>query len=191
MRTVLIKVFSAILVCVAIYGCGSGGGLAGTKYVATDGSETKIQFKSGSKAYFTKGEADPTLEVDYKVDGDKVTLDTHGQGNLVLTLGKDGTTITGLPSPLTSTLKKQVVPKSLVGTKYVSTNNALTIEFKSENKLTATAQDKTNEFEYAVEDGTIMLPSQNHQRQIPSFIFGEEGTFYDISSGQHMSFKKQ
>lgn len=80
------------VVCVAVSGCGDG--LSGNRYTEENGKDG-IEFKSGNKAHVTV--MGQTIEADYSVDGNKITLDTKGEaGKLVVTRERDGT-ITGLP----------------------------------------------------------------------------------------------
>jgi hypothetical protein len=80
------------VVCAAVSGCGDG--LSGSKYTEENGKDG-IEFRSGNKAHVTV--MGQTIEADYRVEGDKITLDTKGEaGKLVVTREKDGT-ITGLP----------------------------------------------------------------------------------------------
>lgn len=92
------KIWIATFVClslVLISGCNKMSG----KYSDSSGM-LSVEFKS-SKAYVTT--AGTTQEVDYDVDGDKVTL-KNPQGNLVLTKNSDGS-LTG--GPLGEKLTKQ------------------------------------------------------------------------------------
>lgn len=91
---------AALLLALVLTGCGDG--LSGSTYTE-DNSKDGIEFKSASKANLTI--MGTSVEADYAVEGDKITLDTHGPaGKLVVTREKDGT-ITGLP--MTGALKKR------------------------------------------------------------------------------------
>jgi len=98
MKRISCKIWIATAVClslVLISGCNKMSG----KY-QDDSGMMAVEFKS-SKAYLTT--AGMTTEMDYDVDGDKVTLH-NPQGNLVLTKNSDGSLSGG---PMGETLKKQ------------------------------------------------------------------------------------
>jgi hypothetical protein len=91
----------ALVICVAIFGRGDD--LSGSTYINEGGINSRIEFKSGHRAYVTIGAT--TYAATYSVDNDKIVLDSIGEfGNIALTLQKDGT-ITGL-RPINTTLKK-------------------------------------------------------------------------------------
>ncbi|MGD0463055.1 MAG: hypothetical protein ABSB74_11275 [Tepidisphaeraceae bacterium] len=92
---------ATLVIVLGLSGCGDG--LSGSTYTNVGGVNSRIEFKSGHKAYVSIGET--TYAATYSVDDDKITLDSVGLfGNIVLTIQKDGT-ITGL-SPVNTTLKK-------------------------------------------------------------------------------------
>jgi hypothetical protein len=98
---ILIPALVALVIYVALFNHEDA--LSGSTYKNEGGINSRIEFKSGHKAYVTIGQT--TYAVIYSIDGDKITLDSiDPYGKVVLTIQKDGT-ITGLP-PLNTTLIK-------------------------------------------------------------------------------------
>jgi hypothetical protein len=88
---------------IGVFFFGRGDALSGSSYTNEGGINSRIDFKSGHKAYVLIGQT--TYAVSYSLDDDKIILDSiNPYGKVVLTLQKDGT-ITGLP-PTNTTLKK-------------------------------------------------------------------------------------
>lgn len=83
------------LLCLSAVGCGSS--LSGTYEDPNGMPVTKVEFKSGGKAYMTMGMfgVGQTTEVSYRRDGDKVILEMGAGANIVLTVQKDGSLSNG------------------------------------------------------------------------------------------------
>ncbi len=100
-RLVTRALFGLLAVCAsfALFGCSHLSG----KYEATGDAAgaASLEFRSGSKAYMTL--LGNTVETEYTVDGDKITLKNINGSNMVLTEQKDGT----LTGPLGMVLKKK------------------------------------------------------------------------------------
>jgi len=97
-----IRALSALLgacACFALFGCSHLSG----KYESTGpgAGVASLEFRNGSKAYMTV--LGNTVETEYTVDGDKITLKNVNGENMVLTEQKDGT----LSGPMGMTLKKK------------------------------------------------------------------------------------
>lgn len=81
---------------------GGGSGVVGKQYVSGN-DKVVLEFRSDTKAIANFGMNEQ--EVDYSIDGDKITLDTHGAlGKVVVTRNPDGS-IGGMPGPWSDPLK--------------------------------------------------------------------------------------
>ena len=95
----LLTPLSICLLTMTLYGCGKSDGLDGKTYHPASGGPTMtIDFKDG-KAKVDIGGATKTL--DYKVDGDTVTIINKEEGDIVLTKHPDGslTSVLGVLYP--------------------------------------------------------------------------------------------
>lgn len=82
-RDRLMAVCAAVVICLLVVGCSGGDALQGTYH----GGAMVLDFK-GDKVVVTAGGESKTL--DYKVEGDTVTLIDPAEGNVVLTRNADG-----------------------------------------------------------------------------------------------------
>lgn len=86
---------AVVALCLSAIGCGSG--LRGSYEDPKGMPITKVEFKSGGKAYLTMGMfgIGQTQEVSYRRDGDKVILEVGAGANMVLTIQEDGSLSNG------------------------------------------------------------------------------------------------
>ena len=81
------RTIAGVVISLGLVGCGSSRGLDGV-YHGAPGSPITITLK-GNKATVLIGNESKTL--DYKVEGNKLTIVNPREGDLVLTINDDGT----------------------------------------------------------------------------------------------------
>jgi len=87
-RSRLLQTLFACFAVLTIAGCGHSDPVDGKVYHQDAGGPMTIDFKDGKAKVDMMGES---KTLDYKVDGDKITIINSAEGNLELTHHSDGT----------------------------------------------------------------------------------------------------